>query len=706
MKKLAGYLFGLLFFTLIITLTNCEKEEVYFDTEQKHVQIEPIVRTLTQDNAGVIFNQITHQLKVDKYLKKSRETNSSAKTSQDTLGITIYTDVIKEVTIGDYTSYTMSVASPNPDDSKFYNITLESKNGVPDVFMTKYVPTQNWLNNANSTFEGNISTHRSNDLTDVFDDNLNDESNDSNGDGAIGGFSTLEGSPYYPTDCQGIVNVMFIEVVYLCECADHLPGQCIDCNAPGYYAYVPYYFCQESDNPLAGTGQIDSTNNNSNTGSTNTDNTNNTSASVLIKPNDPTSVNEAFSSFLQSLDQSTQNFINNDLNIKNGVQSYWSNNDDSNLTVQIVNKGVGILNNETSFDTLDTIELKKGYPALIGSILTALNPGLFEEHEEAWEDVDPNNVLDITEWLLVLNKVNDVYFSYTTSALPGLTFDQNQAIIDSLFVSSYSTVKSSLDNNWPQNAEEWSALGNVMGQFLVEIGLAFIPGSDIIQVLDGIQEGSITAVVLGVAGLLVDAFGASILKAISKVGKAIYKSFSIFKIIYKYLDEVIQSISLGFKTNLVDDGVEMVNDFNVPVAHIVDDVLTFKYTGFGGDIVTNPNKTTTVLGKWIDPAGGGTKEIIESGLSKSGENLGGLNALDELVDGMSSLDIWNTVNKPWLEAAVSRGDIIRAVSDPNVLSNMTNPTNFNGLSFFGMEHDYLINIANYTYDAITKTYIP
>ena len=113
-----------------------------------------------------------------------------------------------------------------------------------------------------------------------------------------------------------------------------------------------------------------------------------------------------------------------------------------------------------------------------------------------------------------------------------------------------------------------------------------------------------------------------------------------------------------------------------------------------------------MIGKWQDPAGGGTSEIIESGLFKHGENTGGINALDVNTNGMDSFEIWNTVNKPWLEDAVLRGDVIRAVSDPGIPSNMSNPTTFNNLSYFAMEHDYLINVANYTYNPITKLYTP
>ncbi|WP_439152115.1 hypothetical protein [Winogradskyella sp.] len=65
-----------------------------------------------------------------------------ARETIDTLGITIYIDDIKEITIDDYTSYTMRIVLPDSDSENFYNLTIEDKNGVEAMFMTKYTPTE------------------------------------------------------------------------------------------------------------------------------------------------------------------------------------------------------------------------------------------------------------------------------------------------------------------------------------------------------------------------------------------------------------------------------------------------------------------------------------------------------------------------------------------------------------------------------------
>ncbi len=145
------------------------------------------------------------------------------------------------------------------------------------------------------------------------------------------------------------------------------------------------------------------------------------------------------------------------------------------------------------------------------------------------------------------------------------------------------------------------------------------------------------------------------------------------------------------------------------VGYIAEGRLTVKYSGYGGDIVCDNVKTTTVLGKWKDPSGGGTGDIINSKLSKSGRNSGGANVLDEdIPSDWSDQQIWDNVNEPWLREAADRGDVIRVVSDPNLPSNIYKADG--SLSFFGREHELLTKPVSqgglgYTYDSSTFTYV-
>lgn len=115
------------------------------------------------------------------------------------------------------------------------------------------------------------------------------------------------------------------------------------------------------------------------------------------------------------------------------------------------------------------------------------------------------------------------------------------------------------------------------------------------------------------------------------------------------------------------------------------DLLKVKYIGIGGDIVMHPTKTTSVIGKYQPTDGGpGTKNLIESGITKSGENAGGVYVLNNPTNtqGWPYQQNWNQIYKLWLDAAASRRDIIRVVSDPSLASNIYKNGVSGNISFF------------------------
>ena len=150
------------------------------------------------------------------------------------------------------------------------------------------------------------------------------------------------------------------------------------------------------------------------------------------------------------------------------------------------------------------------------------------------------------------------------------------------------------------------------------------------------------------------------------------------------------------------------------------------YLGFGGDIILDPNKTTTVIGKFIDPIDGfGTQEILKmpDGSFTRGEvNKGGINILDIPSDKYEGLlrdfgpDIgkemfWDQYNQPFLENAFKNGDNVRVLSDPH------NPANRTGFyerelreidgykDIHGKDIPGLAERYGYKYDPLTNTYI-
>lgn len=308
------------------------------------------------------------------------------------------------------------------------------------------------------------------------------------------------------------------------------------------------------------------------------------------------------------------------------------------------------------------------------------------------------------------------------------SFDQlslnNQKIVatNSLFISFLPEVNSIIGQYWPKNEEEWKVIGAIFEQFLPELALGFIPGSDIVEVVRGINNGDTIAVAFGIAGVIVDAFGGTILKGLTKAGRIAYKVFKSFKLAYKFVKVIGKALKSGLKIALDNRVVKFLNNSGSEVARIVNNVMTFKYTGFGGNIVTNPNKTTTVIGKWQNQI----ENIWNTGLAKQGVNNGGMNILGNVPNG-SILEKWN-FNKEWLNQAIARGDAIRVTANPLDIKNVFNtlsginssafsninylksyllslsPDKVNQLGFYGREIRHLF-LNGYIFNSVTNQFI-
>jgi hypothetical protein len=199
-------------------------------------------------------------------------------------------------------------------------------------------------------------------------------------------------------------------------------------------------------------------------------------------------------------------------------------------------------------------------------------------------------------------------------------------------------------------------------------------------------------------------------------------------------EEWTSSETLGLQIR-ASEGVRILNNGS-QVGKIVDGNLYVNYSGFGGDVVCDASKITTGIGKYNPPGGVGTKQIIDSKLSKyikAGEdNPGGLNILNDKrsnIDWNDESLVWKEVNEPWLDGAIARGDNIRAVSDPmdvnnvfkatdnippsvlsssenlvNYLKNLNDPNIIKDLSFYGREIRHLYQ-NNYLFDLTSKTFV-
>lgn len=268
----------------------CEKDDTFIKEESvvdtSATQITPTLNTLSYDNAGDTFNRLKSELQIGPYFQFEQNDDVLSRSAQDTLGFTIYTDVIKEVIADNYLSYTMLIVTPSTTDSKFYNLTIEDKNGEADMFISKYVPSAEWLQDKSKAFKGNISVYR----VDTFEAVPIDDGGGTNDDDYPS--TDPEGSPYYPTDCNGYVIVTIEQIPYPCTCpGEHMPWEYCPCesdggNPPGYDE-VPYYLCVEATD-WSNPNDTGNSNGNTNTGggTTNTSNSNSDPSMGGFVPND------------------------------------------------------------------------------------------------------------------------------------------------------------------------------------------------------------------------------------------------------------------------------------------------------------------------------------------------------------------------------------------------------------------------------------
>ncbi|WP_299362890.1 hypothetical protein [Winogradskyella sp.] len=247
-------LFLILSIGLLTLYFACQKDDSVY-TEQNTKQKIPKIQTIAYDGNNAIFKQLKSQFNLDHH-KRSRSPESlQGKSTTDTLGLIIETDIIKQVTLGDYTSYTMRIA--DNDSLVFYNLTIEYKNGASDMFITKYTPTEYWLNNKNEVYQGKVQSKRATltqytDPDEAFEEGGPGLDPDPGLDSGSGGGSSYfsDWSVHYPYDCFGVVLIDMRQTEIPCSCyPQHMPGEFCNCDQEGgtlpRVEILPYYSCQE-----------------------------------------------------------------------------------------------------------------------------------------------------------------------------------------------------------------------------------------------------------------------------------------------------------------------------------------------------------------------------------------------------------------------------------------------------------------------------
>jgi RHS repeat-associated protein len=129
----------------------------------------------------------------------------------------------------------------------------------------------------------------------------------------------------------------------------------------------------------------------------------------------------------------------------------------------------------------------------------------------------------------------------------------------------------------------------------------------------------------------------------------------------------------------------------------------------GVPVTAREGVTTTVLGRFNDDTGRLLKELGDpvTDLKNFGANPGGFNLLNiPLPKDYDLGKFWGEVNRPWLDAAIARGDDIVMATRPLLANGKPDPSKLinpktGGLTGFGQEYKHLLQ-NGYNYDPVTS----
>ncbi|MQP53689.1 MULTISPECIES: hypothetical protein [unclassified Flavobacterium] len=257
----------LLFLTAVFSIIACEKD-LYEDAIQQNQDKQINIKQISLEKFNSKMRQMKNKPDLERFMVSSKNSSLQSR-AESTSEFEIVTSDIKEITQGNYTSYTMYLKTPDTT-SNIYNITIEEIDGYSSFFITKYIPTTYWLENKDQPFDGEIITYRESNTNSSGANTLQEYLDLINGElyagGAGGGGSLsltgtssgtswssgLGGSPIYPQNCNGTVKTDYILEPHACV-NGHMPGVSCEFLNPSYpeynpsngpyYELTPYYTC-------------------------------------------------------------------------------------------------------------------------------------------------------------------------------------------------------------------------------------------------------------------------------------------------------------------------------------------------------------------------------------------------------------------------------------------------------------------------------
>ncbi len=129
-------------------LTGCEKQDFHDENSSSDNKIQ--VKEFSFEEANKISNFNITNLKLSKSLSKNKNKSKNS-------NFIIDSTVVREIKIGDYTTYSMPIKREVSSEDYFENLVFEIKSDTTNIYFVKYTPTQEikYLKEHNSfSFEG------------------------------------------------------------------------------------------------------------------------------------------------------------------------------------------------------------------------------------------------------------------------------------------------------------------------------------------------------------------------------------------------------------------------------------------------------------------------------------------------------------------------------------------------------------------------
>jgi hypothetical protein len=559
---------GILFFGISLLLLNCEKYDyitIENTNKENFIITDNNFQKLTFDRH---FNDAIEFLKPKGKIKSK---NTSNKEDNDIYNFDIDSTKIRKIETDSIVSYTFFIRRENPTTNYFENLLVNIKqNEDPEAFIIKYKPDNIKLVAEHNSFdiEGNIE------ITQLDYNKLNTAAK---------------------TSCLSL-NVVYCTLLGY----DNSTGE----EHESVHIATPDCYTYDASNRYSVTftscsGSTESNESSSLGGSLNDGNTSSgggvpgagkpTTTPLIpctVGENDISTDGLCFSDeildlgILADLTNSQYNWITTNLTAK----SYLENLLDIKLNLGDLKlftaKVIDILKGDKNPNILTTKLENELFVGLVGEILHKKNNNLFFEYDTIFNDLDTANILSVTDWQMMSQKINQIHGISRIYSINDLTqlseltlFDQKTIAENALFISILPSVSSIIGQYWPKNEEEWTVIGDLFVQFLPELALGLIPGSSIVDVIKGANENDAIAVTVGITFIIADFAGGTIFKAIKTAGKVTYKVFTSFKIVHKFLKTISKVLKTGLKTKLVDDVVHLTDNLDNTVAKIKDDVV-------------------------------------------------------------------------------------------------------------------------------------